>query len=430
MERKTDIISISKTSEIPSVDYVRTIPRGRQMKLVFGARVQKKREIIGQKLKDELTGFQVFIHTREPWINITKLITDEEIEAHQDFFEQCAKDYRKLGEEWLLHLVDELDLKLNTDYPLETFNELKRDKRQTGKIGDLRYFVHGFHCGFENTLTGQSIEVPLVFSMEFGDLDPYFFTSFIQSTPEYLPLPVAIFEDYADGVRIIEKMLTLGKFEKIHSNVGGHSGIVVTDRKKVEIKSRAEIEANYLESQRQNNETIQHEETDGVEKKIHSVKQHINYQKARQTNFFDPTIFQSLIERLECIQPNSGRKWGVVTPAQMLHHLNLAIGSGLGFYDLQDTSNVFSRIAVPFMILKVLKRFPIDTPTVKTLKVESEAFNFQTEKSRLQEILTKAFQTTTDSEWQAHTYFGRMSRKSWGQLIVIHCNHHFQQFGC
>lgn len=160
------------------------------------------------------------------------------------------------------------------------------------------------------------------------------------------------------------------------------------------------------------------------------MNKHINYQKARQTDFFDPANFTSLIERLECIQPDSARKWGTMTPAQMLHHLNLAIGSGLGFYDLPDTSNTFSRIVGPFMILKLLKRFPINTPTAKTLKVESEALDFQTEKNRLREILNHAFQTTTDSEWQAHTYFGRMSRKSWGQLILIHCNHHFQQFGC
>ena len=52
---------------------------------------------------------------------------------------------------------------------------------------------------------GQLIEVPLVFSLEFGDLDPYFFTKYIKSTSDYKPLPVEIYEDYADGVRINEE---------------------------------------------------------------------------------------------------------------------------------------------------------------------------------------------------------------------------------
>ena len=109
-----------------------------------------------------------------------------------------------------------------------------------------------FHCGFENKKTGQIIEVPLVFGLEFGDLDPYFFTRFIKSTSKYIPLPVEIYEDYADGVRIIEKMIALGKFEKIISNIGNHYGIVVTDREKLKIKSFEELNEEY---QRQNKQS-------------------------------------------------------------------------------------------------------------------------------------------------------------------------------
>lgn len=251
MNRTTDIITINSVGQIPTLDTIRSIPRERTIKLVFEKEVQSQREAIGQNLKTELVGFQVGIHTIEPEINIAKLITDKEIDANQDFFEQCAKDYRQLGEELLFKLVDKLDLKLNKDFPMETFNELKRDKRQIGKLENWRYFVHGFHCGFENNKTGQMIEVPLVFGQEFGDLDPYFFTKFIKSTPKYRPLPVEIFEEYADGVRINERMLSLSKFERISSNVGNHYGIVVADRQKAEIKSYLDLEKMYQEQNKQ-----------------------------------------------------------------------------------------------------------------------------------------------------------------------------------
>jgi hypothetical protein len=87
--------------------------------------------------------------------------------------------------------------------------------------------------------------VSLVFGLEFGDLDPYFFTRYIKSTPKYNPMPVEIFEDYADGVQINEKMISLGKFERIGSNVGNHYGVVVADRKEVEIKSYDELNKLY-----------------------------------------------------------------------------------------------------------------------------------------------------------------------------------------
>lgn len=254
MNRTTDIITIGSIDQIPTLETIQAIPRQRTLKLVFDKRVQNQREAVGQRLKNQLSGFFIGIHITEPEICIAKLITDEEIEANQDFFEQCAKDYRKLGEELLFKLVDKLDLKLDKDVPLRTFHELKRDKRRIGKVEDWRYYVHGFHCGFENNKTGQLIEVPLIFGLEFGDLDPYFFSQFIKSTPNYRPLPVDIFEDYSDGARINERMISLGKFERISSNVANHFGIVVTNRPKVKIKSYLDLEKMHQEQIRKNDQ--------------------------------------------------------------------------------------------------------------------------------------------------------------------------------
>ena len=251
MDRSTEIIIINSLEEVPTLEKIRMISRERKLKLVFEKEVQNQREAIGQNLKNELLDFQIGIHVIEPVINIAKLISDKEIEDNQDFFEQCAKDYRQLAEQLLFKVVDKLDLKLNKDFPMQTFNKLQQDNRQFGKVEDWRYFVHGFHCGFENNKTKQHIEVPLVFGLEFGDLDPYFFSIFIKSTQKYKPLPVNIFEDYADGLRINEKMISLGKFEKISSNVGNHFGTVVTDRKKVEIKSYLELEKIFQEQNKQ-----------------------------------------------------------------------------------------------------------------------------------------------------------------------------------
>lgn len=246
MDRTTDVIIIKSIDQLPSVDEIKSISRERALKLIFKGKINKQREQIGQYLDDTLSGFQVLIHKIDPELNIVKLITDKEIEDHQNFFEQCAKDYRRLGKQLVFMLVDKLDLNLNKDFPLDTFNELKRDERQIGKVAEWKYFVHGFHCGFQNIITGQYIEVPLVFGLEFGDLDPYFFVKFILSSPDYHPLPTPLFEEYADGLRIIEKMVSLGKFEKIHSNIGGHDGTVVTDREKIEIKSNLDLEKTFV----------------------------------------------------------------------------------------------------------------------------------------------------------------------------------------
>ncbi|KOY85829.1 hypothetical protein AD998_06410 [bacterium 336/3] len=153
----------------------------------------------------------------------------------------------------------------------------------------------------------------------------------------------------------------------------------------------------------------------------------MKYQKIKG-DFYKESDYKKLIERLDNITPNSQRKWGTMTVSQMLHHLNLAIGSGLGYYTLPDNSSFMSRGFNQFLILNVLKKFPTNTKTAKPLKV-TENFDFETEKQKLKEILEKAYATKSDNDWGRHTYFGEMTRKAWGKLIMIHCNHHFQQFG-
>ena len=76
----------------------------------------------------------------------------------------------------------------------------------------------------------QEIEVPIAFGLEFGALDPYFFSNYIKSTAQYQPLPVDIYDDYLDGRRIIERLTTTGVLEKINATLPNYFGTVPTNR--------------------------------------------------------------------------------------------------------------------------------------------------------------------------------------------------------
>jgi len=237
LERELVEIKCETIQDIPSIDRINQLSRNKTIKVVFGKEILRKRESIGNQWKKELNDFQIGIHTQNPEINIARLISDAEIVDHKDFFENCAKDYRILATRLINKLANQLGVEIDPESPLDSFNYLKRSEHRPQKdlIDNWRYYVHGFHCCFENIKTGQVIEVSLVNGLEFGALDPYFFTEFIKLTPDYKPLPVEIFEDYADGVRILEKMEEIGKFEKINGNFEGRFDTVVSDREKVEV---------------------------------------------------------------------------------------------------------------------------------------------------------------------------------------------------
>ncbi len=235
VESQIDIFDIK---DFPGLDEIRKLKRGTYLKINLLDSAQIHQQEKGEQLRRDLPDFSIGIHMDGSEINVTKLITDEEILEHQDFFEHCAKEYSLLGERLINEFTVANGIPDYDGFPLKKLNGYIGNKNHnpTGEMGDWDYHFHGFHCTFTHRITKQEIEVPLTYGEEFGELDPYFFSIFIKTTPEFQPLPVHIYENYEDGKRILETMHRLGKFEIINSNLEGRKGYVVKDRVKKEVK--------------------------------------------------------------------------------------------------------------------------------------------------------------------------------------------------
>jgi hypothetical protein len=232
MERQIIKIYCETESDLPSIDRINELEQNKSMKVVFGDELNHYRESVGNKWKKELTDFVVGVHMKLPEINIWKLISDQDIVDHYEFFEQCAKDYGKLGKKLITQLAGLLKVEINPDDPDEFRNHLFTSKHTTEDfiMGDWRYFPHGYHCQFTHIDTGQQIEVPIHYGTNYGALDPYFFSLFIKSSPAYKPLPTEIYMDFHDGFKILEIMGKMGKFEKIEGVFEGWFAYIVKDR--------------------------------------------------------------------------------------------------------------------------------------------------------------------------------------------------------
>lgn len=149
----------------------------------------------------------------------------------------------------------------------------------------------------------------------------------------------------------------------------------------------------------------------------------------KSLNFYHDAVYQSLLERIDQLPEHAVRRWGKMSITQMLHHLNVAIGGALGFYELKDVSIPIISPLMKWYVLHVAKDFLPGTPTSGTLKVRGTEYQFTSEKEELKTILEAAKNTKNDADWKPHTLFGPMTREEWGKLIVIHVNHHLKQFG-
>jgi hypothetical protein len=119
-----------------------------------------------------------------------------------------------------------------------------------------------------------------------------------------------------------------------------------------------------------------------------------------------------------------------MTVDQGIHHLNLACGSPLGFYQLPGESYLLSRTVFRWILVDWFPEQPQGLRLPANFKIPvDQHFNFYEEQSKLVTIVDRACKSTSHSDWKPHTMFGTMSIKEWGKLLQIHIDYHLRQFG-
>jgi Protein of unknown function (DUF1569) len=136
--------------------------------------------------------------------------------------------------------------------------------------------------------------------------------------------------------------------------------------------------------------------------------------------------FHDRVRRITSANP---RQWGTMTAAQMLHHLNLACGGSLGFYNIPDESYLVSRTVFRWILVDWYPEQPVGLRLPQGFKIPHGAtFDFDFEKEQLLKILDAAWHARSAADWQPHPMFGPMTVKEWGKLLQIHIDYHLRQF--
>ena len=217
MGRGIHTLFCNSINDIPSVEEIRKHLISHTLNVIFGNDIVKNRASIGELWAKNLENYSIEAFPQDTNIMIRKFVTEEEIITYQAIFEGFAKEYRDLATKLITNLSERLNFSPSKYGYLESYNTLK-DGRQRGSINGWGYFIHGNHCQFINKISAQEIEVSLNSGEDFGVLDPCFFVMFIKTSKRYASLPLPIYEEYEDGVKIINKMIELGRFERVRIN--------------------------------------------------------------------------------------------------------------------------------------------------------------------------------------------------------------------
>jgi len=146
----------------------------------------------------------------------------------------------------------------------------------------------------------------------------------------------------------------------------------------------------------------------------------------------NPDDKAELVRRLRSVRPESKRRWGKMTPHQMICHLS----DGYLVYS-GEKKVAFPRLYLPRPLLRwfavwVPLPWPHGFPTAPELDQQAGGgtppLEFERDARELERLIERFAQLPADHSWPAHPAFGRMSPAEWMRLGYLHADHHFRQF--
>jgi hypothetical protein len=149
-------------------------------------------------------------------------------------------------------------------------------------------------------------------------------------------------------------------------------------------------------------------------------------------SFLNPADRKEILERLSNLQPDSRRRWGRMTPHQMVCHLSDSFKAGLGEKANSSVSNLFKRTVAKWVALYAPLPWPHNVKTMPEMDQEiggTPPDEFGRDRRQLVTLIERFTAPTSDILFHPHPYFGDMSESQWMRWGYLHCDHHLRQFG-
>ena len=141
----------------------------------------------------------------------------------------------------------------------------------------------------------------------------------------------------------------------------------------------------------------------------------------------------ALLNRLRGIKPDSQRRWGKMTPHQMVCHLNDSFKSVIGEREVGvRQTNPVIRTLIRLLALYAPLKWPHGVPTMAQNDQErggTPPEDFKSDVDALASMIERLTRTEKDFQWRRHPLFDEMSERDWMRWGYLHVDHHLRQFG-
>ena len=143
-----------------------------------------------------------------------------------------------------------------------------------------------------------------------------------------------------------------------------------------------------------------------------------------------PANVDELLERLSRLEPDTPRRWGKMTPHEMLCHLADLFFVALGEKQASSVENWLFRTVVKWIALHTSFPWPRGVPTRPELdpqRAGTKPGDFERDRQRVVDLVRRFVQP--DVPRGRHPGFGAMTQAEWLFWGYGHVDHHLRQFG-
>jgi hypothetical protein len=151
------------------------------------------------------------------------------------------------------------------------------------------------------------------------------------------------------------------------------------------------------------------------------------------TTLASPGVAAQLVARLRAVRPDSPRRWGRMTPPQMICHLRDAFVMGTGGKPVSEARGLHNRTVVKWIALYAPVRWPagiMTRPEIDQAVGGTPPRDFDADRQELIDILDRLVSDPgAFFAGRRHPIFGRLSLAAWLRWSYLHVDHHLRQFG-